>query len=251
MQVRLAFSIAIRANTEILLIDEVLAVGDAKFQEKCFQFFDAIKGERTVVFVSHDMKSVKKYCDRALVLEKSKIIDIGRAEDMALRYSTLMANEELKISQQTKGGGVHLGSGEATITEIELLDSSHKATADIQKREPFGFRIHFRTKKPVPKPGVLISIFNSEGAKLFSTNTVIDNFDLKSLDGRGYIDLMLRSNPLAPGNYKINGGIFDDKIFYAYDHFRDALTFTVRGERESDSSLSLDKSWKIVKQKSD
>jgi ABC-type multidrug transport system ATPase subunit len=248
MQVRLAFSIAIRANTEILILDEVLAVGDSNFQEKCFEFFDKIKGKRTVVFVSHDMKSVKKYCDRALVLEKSKIIDTGSAEDMALRYSTVMANEDLQVSKAVKGKGVHVGSGDVKIEKVELFGSKNKTEAvdSIQPGEPFKIRINFTAKKHIKNPGLLMSVFTQQGTKLFSTNTQVDGVKVPDIKGKGYVELDVRENPFAPGAYKVNVGIFDEKIFYAYDHFRDALDFSVRGDREGDSNLRLRKSWTII-----
>ena len=86
MQVRLAFSIAIRAKGDILILDEVLAVGDAAFQEKCNKYF---KGEQTVIIVTHDMENVKRFCDRAILLENGKIIKDGKPEVVAKNYLNL------------------------------------------------------------------------------------------------------------------------------------------------------------------
>ena len=89
MQVRLAFSIAIRARGDILLLDEVLAVGDADFQQKCADYFSSIKGKQTVILVTHDMNSVKKYCDRAILIEKGKIKFEGDPEEVTKEYNNL------------------------------------------------------------------------------------------------------------------------------------------------------------------
>ena len=89
MQVRLAFSIAIRAKGDILLLDEVLAVGDAAFQQKCADYFSSIKGKQTVVLVTHDMDNVKKYCNRAILIEKGKIKLEGNPETVAKAYIDL------------------------------------------------------------------------------------------------------------------------------------------------------------------
>lgn len=92
MQVRLAFSVATRAEADILLIDEVLAVGDADFQRKCFEYFRSLKSAgKTVVFVTHDMSAVKKYCDRAILIEDSKMVYAGSAADTADRYLELFS----------------------------------------------------------------------------------------------------------------------------------------------------------------
>jgi ABC-type polysaccharide/polyol phosphate transport system ATPase subunit len=87
MQVRLAFSVAIHANRDILLMDEVLAVGDAPFQEKCFTFFRNMRGKKTILFVSHDMTSMKKFCDRMMLLQNGKIIKIGNTKEVVNKYN--------------------------------------------------------------------------------------------------------------------------------------------------------------------
>jgi ABC-2 type transport system ATP-binding protein len=91
MQVRVAFSVATRAKADILIIDEVLAVGDAAFQCKCYDHFRALKeGDTTIVFVSHDMDAVRQFCDRAILIEDSRIVAEGSAEDVATRYTELL-----------------------------------------------------------------------------------------------------------------------------------------------------------------
>lgn len=89
MQVRLAFSIAIRAKGDILILDEVLAVGDAEFQEKCNNYFASLHGNQTVVLVTHDMNNVKKFCDRAILIENGKILTEGDPEKVAEAYNKL------------------------------------------------------------------------------------------------------------------------------------------------------------------
>ena len=86
MQVRLAFSVAIHANREILLMDEVLAVGDLNFQKKCLEYFNKVKGEKTILFVSHDMESMKKFCDRALLINNGILAEEGNVEKVIEKY---------------------------------------------------------------------------------------------------------------------------------------------------------------------
>ena len=95
MQVRLAFSIATRAEGDVLLVDEVLAVGDADFQRKCFNHFRELKkNKKTVVFVSHDMNSIREYCDRAVLIESSKLIHSGDPDKVAIQYSRLFDEDK-------------------------------------------------------------------------------------------------------------------------------------------------------------
>ncbi|MCR4753807.1 MAG: ABC transporter ATP-binding protein [Candidatus Saccharibacteria bacterium] len=89
MQVRLAFSIAIRAKGDILVLDEVLAVGDAAFQEKCNNYFASLRGNQTVILVTHDMSSVERFCDRAILIEQGKILTSGKPEKVTKAYQNL------------------------------------------------------------------------------------------------------------------------------------------------------------------
>ena len=113
MQVRLAFSVAIKAEADVLLVDEVLAVGDADFQRKCFDYFKMLKkSKRTVVFISHDMNAVREFCDRAMLIEASKVITIDKAARVATQYSRLFITEreagdkeyEIAAPDQTRWG---------------------------------------------------------------------------------------------------------------------------------------------------
>ena len=100
MQVRLAFSIAIRAESDILLIDEVLAVGDSAFQQKCFRYFDKLKNERkTVVFVTHDMGSFEKYCDRGVLIQDGVMTSIGEPYLLSAEYKMLNISETPEIEE--------------------------------------------------------------------------------------------------------------------------------------------------------
>lgn len=90
MQVRLAFSVAIHANRDILLMDEVLAVGDSNFQDKCYQYFQKIKGEKTVLFVSHDVENMKKFCERVLVLNEGKIVAFEETSPALAKYEEVL-----------------------------------------------------------------------------------------------------------------------------------------------------------------
>lgn len=90
MQVRLAFSVAIYANRDILLMDEVLAVGDANFQKKCYKYFNQTKGEKTVLFVSHDVENMRKFCERTMVLNDGKIFTLEETNSAIKKYAELL-----------------------------------------------------------------------------------------------------------------------------------------------------------------
>jgi ABC-2 type transport system ATP-binding protein len=143
MQVRLAFSMATRSEADILLVDEVLAVGDADFQRKCFSYFRTLKrNKKTVVFVSHDMSSVRQYCDRAILIENSQLIKAGTADEVATEYSRMFSAEHTDIASQDDGGK-RWGNGRAKIKKVitlpEQIDASNptmtvRATIEVTEK---------------------------------------------------------------------------------------------------------------------
>lgn len=117
MQVRLAFSLATRAEADILLVDEVLAVGDAAFQRKCFEYFKELKArKKTVVFVTHDMNAVREYCDRAVLIDDSRIKHIGTPEEVSKQYALLFMNED---AETTENGGQRWGNGHLKVGKVK------------------------------------------------------------------------------------------------------------------------------------
>lgn len=149
MQVRLAFSMATRAKADILLIDEVLAVGDADFQRKCFQYFRGLKKDNTtVVFVSHDMEAVREYCDRCVVIDQAQIAYEGSPEVAAEKYVKLFNQSVTEKSSSQQSDGQRWGDGSARVakvrTKIDSQEVSIRAEVDFlaDMDEPiFGFLI--------------------------------------------------------------------------------------------------------------
>lgn len=121
MQVRLAFSLATRAEADILLVDEVLAVGDAAFQRKCFEYFKELKAnKKTVVFVTHDMSAVREYCDRAMLIDNSEQQMIGDPQDIAREYSLLFMDNKAREDQDKKDSGKRWGNGAVRMTNVKV-----------------------------------------------------------------------------------------------------------------------------------
>jgi ABC-2 type transport system ATP-binding protein len=179
MQVRLAFSVAtILAESDILLIDEVLAVGDADFQRKCFEYFKKLKKDKkTVIFVSHDMTAVREYCDRAILIDESKIIFSGSSEEVAKEYTKLFLPhiyEEQEQQNQKKNGkasgdGHKWGAGGVDIIQAHLSKKLYKNS----DREVL-FTYTVKASKGFDDeivPGFTIK--NEQGEPVFGTNTDI------------------------------------------------------------------------------
>jgi ABC-type polysaccharide/polyol phosphate transport system ATPase subunit len=170
MHVRLAFSVMIQVDADILLIDEVLAVGDVAFQQKCFDVFNRIKDEgRTVLFVTHDMPSVKRFCDRALLLERGDMKLIDRPDRVADHYV------ELSFRRETIDGagaeGERFGDGAAELLDAWFEDEHGLRQTTLPQARPTSFRARIRFKREAVDPAVAVVFENESRVPLFATST--------------------------------------------------------------------------------
>jgi ABC-2 type transport system ATP-binding protein len=259
MQVRLAFSIAIRAESDILLIDEVLAVGDMLFQQKCFETFKEIKKRgKTVVFVSHDLGAVEAFCDRALLINNGNMEHIGPTREIIQRYSNLLADAEAaeeerraeKKGEKKKADVIHSGTGDAvTVEDAEVLNGAGKKVRVIEEGEPFVIRVHYDAKRDIFHPVVGIGIMDDENLSIVGPNTQEADFATGTLSGEGHIDIAFRNNVLAPGSYTLRAAIFDRSGAVPYDFAENLLKFKVSGKKRH-GKVFLKPEWKIVNKKS-
>jgi len=224
MQVRLAFSMATRAKADILLVDEVLAVGDADFQRKCFNYFKKLKKNKTtVVFVSHDMASVREYCDRAIMIEKSEIIAAGKANEVSVKY-TRMFIDDAKSHTNTQGEDSNRwGTG-------ELKFSTPKITVSDDFIE---INVDAVAKETVENVNLGYSISDASGQKLLGTNSVIKKQKIPKIEKNKKIIVKWKfQNMLRDGEYfldlaavNINNSV--------WDWWEESEMFSVRKEEKT------------------
>ena len=174
MTVRLAFSVAIQVDAEVLLIDEVLAVGDAAFQQKCFAEFHRMKEEgRTILFVTHDMGAVERFCDRAMLLDKGRVIDIGEPAAIARRYNEL--NFGRTVHQLAEGGEERFGDQEAQILDAWFENEAGERIAEIAHDERFVAAMEVRFNAEIENPIFGFTLRNDVGATIFATTTDLEH----------------------------------------------------------------------------
>lgn len=233
MQVRLAFSLAIRAEADILLVDEVLAVGDADFQKKCFKYFRNLKTDKkTVVFVSHDMHAIQEYCDRAILIEQSEVVTSGAAYDVAMAY-TRMFLEDNKSVESLKKTKRRWGSKEVEYTGITTKPATLKHTDE---------HIVITTKavvnKEVSRAILGFKIRGEDDASLLGTNTLLKKHELKNLKQGQKINISWTvPNLFNTGKYFIDLAIQSENYEDVYDWWEGANTFRV--ERNEDNSYPI------------
>lgn len=168
MQVRLAFSIAIRAKGDILLLDEVLAVGDSAFQRKCYDYFASLKREkRTIILVSHSMPTIEKYCHRAMLIEKSQIVSIGSSPKVAGMYEDMLLKEEAEKGSSDEGGV----SKSPLQVRMEIVQEG-KATRTIEAFKDLKFFIYAKANEDLNDVYLGINLKNSEKNVVFATEAI-------------------------------------------------------------------------------
>ena len=228
MQVRLAFSMAVRARADILLIDEVLAVGDADFQRKCFAYFRSLKKQKkTVVFVSHDMNAVREYCDRAVLIEDSELVEAGTSAKVAQAYSRMFMNEHQEDENTDEKQALRWGDGSLKYTQVKVSPST-------VRNEDF---IKIVTKVAIKNDidGVIFgfSLKNSADALLFGSNSLMQDQKFENLKKGQTLNIEWTiPNFLNDGEYLVNVTA-ESLAAEPCDWWEDAATFTVRKETQT------------------
>jgi ABC-2 type transport system ATP-binding protein len=232
MQVRLAFSIAIRARSDILLIDEVLAVGDLSFQEKCFKYFEQVKQTgKTVVFVSHDSGAVQRFCDRAAIIDVGKLVDVGDPQEMVLKYGAIIAEEQMNDKVKASRENEKRVKGRLEIVDAHIIGASGQKTASLTFGEEFSIEVAYKLNQPIDEPVVVgIDIIDAEkGLSVLGPNTREAKQPI-SITGNGTITSKFKHNPLSPKTYSLTVGIFNQGETFAYDLAHNLLHFKILGE---------------------
>jgi ABC-type polysaccharide/polyol phosphate transport system ATPase subunit len=231
MIVRLGFAITTALEPDILLIDEVLAVGDQNFQRKCFARLEDLRAQgTTLIFVSHSMEMVNKLCHRAIWIEDSSITLDGDAEIVSGKY--LDAQQPMSTTRHASTTGVtsykRWGTYQAEVTRVELLDRTGQTPAYFVSGDLFRLRLHYVAHERVLKPAFGIGLFTLEGARLNSPNSFHEGCPIPYIEGTGYVDYVLESLPLNQGDYELTAAIYSSDLSVAYDHHHRMYPVRVR-----------------------
>ncbi|MGF1506645.1 MAG: ABC transporter ATP-binding protein [Anaerolineae bacterium] len=196
MQVRLAFAVAAHLEPEILLIDEVLAVGDAAFQQKSLgRMGEAARAGRTILFVSHDMSAIAQLCSRAILLEGGHLAADGPADSVIGAY--LGQTESVHIDE-----GVVAAQPQDAPIRIEAVAITPEA---VGTGDPLTVRIHYRAAEPLAAPGFVVTLHDTLGMEVVRLSTLpISGFHIERIVGAGHIDLHIDSLPLTGGLYTLS-----------------------------------------------
>ena len=214
MYVRLGFSIAAHLNPDILLLDEVLAVGDAAFQQKCIERVKELQSKgTTIVFISHDLRAVQQLCDRVILLKRGQIEADGDPEQTIALYQSLSQ----QLGGQAQGSHVQEPTREAVVISLNFFDEQGNECLSFETGKPMRAVLNYRVDKPVRDTIFEVQFYSQEGhlCTFFSSETTGAQIDLEP--GEGSIEFDCSSVGLAPGVYLIDTGIRNRRAPYGID----------------------------------
>jgi ABC-type polysaccharide/polyol phosphate transport system ATPase subunit len=244
MVVRLGFAIAANVEPEILLIDEVLAVGDQSFQQRCLEKIEAFRQDgRTIVFVSHGLSQVTQLCAEAAWIDRGNLKMVGDAMKVVAEYTGVSHDALPKVEGEL---GERWGSGEVQITQVEFLDSTGKPLPLVTTGKPVTIRVHFDAFSPIKNPVVGIRVTHLHGPIVWGANTKRRAAFISEMHGPGYIDIVIPDAPFLEGTYDLTVAISDKTEVHAFDHWEKRIRFDVHQHDVFDEGyVTVESTWDV------
>lgn len=246
MFVRLAFAVAINIEPEILIVDEALSVGDVFFQAKCYHKFEEFKKlGKTIVFVSHDLSSISKYCDRVYLLNQGNLLGEGSPKEMIDAFKQVLVGQ-----YEVKDGGeenalpesvlnpelLEYGTRQAEITEFYITDEENIKTTAVIKGSSFTIHVRVRFHERIVAPIFAFSFKNVKGTEITGTNTMIEKAFLEPVDaGSEKLVTFTQKMSLQGGEYLLSLGVtgYMGNEFQVYHRLYDVLNITVVSDKDT------------------
>ena len=234
MYMRLGFSVAVHCDPDVLLVDEILAVGDRAFQKKCLDRIVELKnGGVTIIMVSHSLDTLLKLCDKVVWMDQGELKEIGAPQATISRYVEFMNS---RIAQQSGGKFIfnRHGTREAEITGVRFLD----ANGDVQNSFAMGtsmtIEMQYVAHQPIEDPEFGIAIYRHDGTQVTGPNNRIAHNYFEIIEGAGTVHCRIDNMPLMPGAYTLSVAIHSSTLPMAYDFHAHAYSFSVRSDERSD-----------------
>lgn len=238
MYVRLGFAVAVNMDPDVLLVDEVLAVGDEEFQRKCFDYLYTLrKAGKTIVVVSHGLGQLESLCDEITWLDHGEVQRTGPSSQVIAAYldrvnaQEAARNLDLKVVRAEEPGSDRAGSGQIRVRSIALTDHEGRPLQHAETGTTFSFRIELVAQEPILGPNVRLAIQHEGGALVSMVNNHRFGIDLGTVDGPFTVAADIIDNPLLPARYRVHVDVFDHTGARLLDSWSEALDFAVRSPR--------------------
>jgi len=239
MTVRLGFSVAAHLEPDILLVDEVLAVGDLAFRTKCQVRIQEMRDTGVaIIFVSHNLHTVSHICTRALTLDRGHIIFEGNPERAIDAYRSSVAQHNESVAELMRAG-----TGEIRIQRLEMFDAAGAPITGLNVGDRLTLRLHYEATEPVEDPVFNLAIHVVNGQQVTGIRTDTDEYRVGQLEGAGFIDLIVPDFNLLPNAYTIDAVIFHRDGFTFYDRVNRIATIEVGGGLQINGTAYLPHQW--------
>jgi lipopolysaccharide transport system ATP-binding protein len=232
MYVRLGFAVAIHTDPDLLLVDEVLAVGDVAFQNRCMEsIYNFRRQGGTLLLVSHDLGTIQSLCNRSLWINDGLVAAEGAPAGVVMAYKQHMADLEDAQHGNAHAEGIadgqRWGTREVEITHVELCSSSGQARTTFNTGEPLTIRLHYRCAQPVERPVFGFGISHQNGVHIFGPNTKFGALQIERLSGSGVISYTMAELPLLEGQFTLSVAAVNESDTTTYDYHDRAYNFRV------------------------
>lgn len=261
MYMRLAFSVAINVEADVLLIDEILAVGDVSFQKKCFEKLREIKySGTTIVIVSHSLQQIEQICDKSIWIEKGHIRQIGSPKEIHLKYLKEMEEERQRLiheAQKNKENDIEdrdsfcgkkvirSGSGEVYFTNVTLKDKEEKLQNVYKSHDFMQVQYDFVNKSDIEEAVFSVRIYKDDNTHCYGTTSDIECNDTIKIKGKNKFIVDFDDLCLLDGNYMIDVDVKDKTGDIVYDSIHDTIRFDVINEDGRTGVCAIRTSWKV------
>jgi ABC-2 type transport system ATP-binding protein/lipopolysaccharide transport system ATP-binding protein len=239
MDVRLGFSVAVHVEPQILLVDEVIAVGDEEFQRRCFEHLNKLRRKGvTIVLVTHSLQFVQTLCDEATWLDHGEVLEQGSANEVVHAYLDRINAEEVERleseaaeaaqgAEGAEGGEPAVGSRPATVEGVDLIGPDGTETQVGVTLAPLTVRVRWRADEPIEDPLVSLVFWTEGGVPIANPGMVPARHEIPMVRGRGHADYHVERLPLSPGTYRITAALHDSHAMTVYHRLDDAGTLRV------------------------
>lgn len=240
MYVRLGFAVAVEVDPDVLLVDEVLAVGDEEFRKKCIgkmrEFQDAGK---TIIVVSHDLETVKKTCHRVVLLGEGKVVHLGDPEKVVEEY------KRLGLQQQDTVAKREWGTREAVISGVSVSDEAGNETFRFKCGETIVVNIAYRCRRRIDDPVFGFSISDYQGKLCYGSNTIIEDVPIDHIEGEGEVRLVIDSSSLMRGKFYLSFSLHSRDHKTNYHRLENVQSIWITSDMQQEGFVKLASQWKL------
>jgi len=240
MYVRLGFAVAVEVDPDVLLVDEVLAVGDEEFRKKCLgKMAEFQKAGKSILVVSHDLETVKKVCHKVVLLGEGKIVELGEPEKVVEEYKRLGLQQQDNVMQR------EWGTREVVISGVRFCDEEGNETLRFKCGEPVVVNIAYRCRRRIDDPIFGFSISDYQGRLCYGSNTIIEDVPIDHIEGEGEVRLVVDCSSLMRGKFYFSFSLHSRDHKTNYHRLDNIHSIWITSEMREEGFVKLSSDWKV------